>query len=49
MNPSIFNFNQHRVKPRKVHDDRYGKVNTYPAQAWKGVYRVDLSTLFGAV
>ncbi|AYA03974.1 hypothetical protein BEN74_14960 [Acinetobacter sp. WCHAc010034] len=37
----------HGVKPSKVHDDRYGKVNTYPAQAWMGVYRVDLSALFG--
>lgn len=37
----------HGVKPSKVHDDRYGKVNTYPAQAWKDVYRVDLSELFG--
>lgn len=39
----------HGVKPSKVHDDRYGKVNTYPAQAWKDVYRVDLSELFGWV
>ncbi|SDY19866.1 Rha family transcriptional regulator [Acinetobacter kyonggiensis] len=37
----------HGVKPSKVHDDRYGKVNTYPAQAWTDVYRVDLSELFG--
>lgn len=39
----------HGVKPQKVHDDRYGKVNTYPAQAWKDVYNVDLSALFGMV
>jgi len=37
----------HGVKPSKVHDDRYGKVNTYPAQAWMEVYRVNLSVLFG--
>lgn len=37
----------HGVKPQKVHDDRYGKVNTYPAQAWNDVYKVDLLTLFG--
>ena len=39
----------HGVKPQKVHDDRYGKVNTYPAQAWNDVYNVDLSALFGGV
>ena len=39
----------HGVKPSKVHDDRYGKVNTYPAQAWNDVYSVDLSSLFGGV
>lgn len=37
----------HGVKPQKVHDDRYGKVNTYPSQAWKDVYSVNLSVLFG--
>lgn len=37
----------HGVKPSKVHDDRYGKVNTYPAQAWADVYNVNLSVLFG--
>ncbi len=39
----------HGVKPQKVHDDRYGKVNTYPLQAWKDVYNVDLSVLFGGL
>ena len=39
----------HGVKPAKVHDDRYGKVNTYPAQAWKDIYNVDLSVLFGGL
>lgn len=37
----------HGVKPQKVHDDRYGKVNTYPYQAWMDVYSVNLSALFG--
>jgi len=37
----------HGVKPQKVHDDRYGKVNTYPYQAWMDVYGVNLSALFG--
>ncbi|MEG0603758.1 MAG: Rha family transcriptional regulator [Acinetobacter sp.] len=37
----------HGVKPQKVHDERYGKVNTYPAQAWNDVYKVNLSALFG--
>ena len=39
----------HGVKPQKVHDDRYGKVNTYPYQAWQDVYNVNLSALFGGV
>ena len=39
----------HGVKPQKVHDDRYGKVNTYPFQAWMDVYSVNLSALFGGV
>ena len=39
----------HGVKPQKVHDDRYGKVNTYPYQAWKDVYNVNLSALFGGL
>ena len=37
---------QHTVNPKKVIDDRYGKVNTYPAQAWMDVYKVDLFALF---
>ena len=37
----------HGVKPQKVHDERYGKVNTYPFQAWIDVYSVNLSVLFG--
>lgn len=39
----------HGVKPQKVHDDRYGKVNTYPNQAWQDVYSVNLSALFGGL
>ena len=38
----------HGVKPQKVHDERYGKINTYPFQAWMDVYSVNLSALFGA-
>ena len=38
----------HGIKPQKVHDERYGKVNTYPFQAWMDVYSVNLSALFGA-
>lgn len=37
------------VKPQKIHDDRYGKVNTYPHQAWQDVYSVNLSALFGGL
>ena len=37
----------HGVNPKKVIDGRYGKVNTYPAQAWMDVYKVDLFALFG--
>lgn len=39
----------HGVKPQKVHDERYGKVNTYPLQAWMDVYSVNLSVLFGGL
>ncbi|OUY09027.1 Rha family transcriptional regulator [Acinetobacter populi] len=37
------------VEPLKVHDDLYGTVKSYPAQAWKDVYNVDLSALFGSI
>jgi phage regulator Rha-like protein len=33
----------------KAHDDRWGKVNTYPASAWLAVYGVDIVALFGEV
>lgn len=33
----------------KAHDERWGKVNTYPAQAWLEVYGVDIVALFGEV
>lgn len=36
----------HGVKPQKVQDDRFGRVNTYPSQAWFDTYGVDLSALF---
>lgn len=40
----------HAVSPKKVFDERYGSgINTYPLQAWKDVYNVDLSALFGGV
>ena len=39
----------HGVKPQKVHDERYGKVNSYPFQAWMDVYSVNLSALFGGL
>lgn len=39
----------HGVKPSKVHDNRYGKVNAYPAQAWLDVYQVDLVSIFGGI
>ena len=38
----------HGIKPQKVHDERYGRINTYPCQAWMDVYSVNLSALFGA-
>jgi len=41
---------QHGVSPKKVFDERYGSgINTYPLQAWKDVYNVDLSVLFGGL
>ena len=33
----------------KAHDERWGKVNTYPAEAWLAVYGVDIVALFGEV
>ena len=39
----------HGIKPQKVHDERYGKINTYPFQAWMDVYSVNLSALFGGI
>ena len=39
----------HGVKPQKVHDERYGKVNTYPFQAWMDIYSVNISALFGGL
>lgn len=39
----------HDVKPQKVHDERYGKVNTYPSQAWMDIYQINLSALFGGL
>ncbi|MBF0693381.1 ORF6N domain-containing protein [Providencia alcalifaciens] len=29
-----------------VHDDRYGTANSYPAEAWKSAYGVELTKLF---
>lgn len=41
---------QHGVSPKKVFDERYGSgINTYPLQAWKDIYNVDLSALFGGL
>ncbi|MEG2273314.1 MAG: Rha family transcriptional regulator [Acinetobacter sp.] len=39
----------HDVEPLKVHDELYGTVKSYPSQAWKDAYNVDLSVLFGGV
>lgn len=36
----------HGLIASKVSDERYGQVNTYPAQAWMDIYEVDLSILF---
>lgn len=30
-----------------VHDERYGKVKSYPARAWMAVHGVDINVLFG--
>ncbi|MCW2258358.1 hypothetical protein M2263_004449 [Providencia alcalifaciens] len=32
--------------PMEVHDDRYGSVKSWPAEAWKAVHDVNLAKLF---
>ena len=35
------------LKFKAVPDARFGKVNTYPAQAWKEVYNIDINRILG--
>lgn len=37
---------ENNVTPMEVHDDRYGSVKSWPAEAWKAVYDVELAKLF---
>ena len=32
----------HGIEPQKIEDQTFGKVNTYPAIAWKEVYAIDI-------
>lgn len=38
--------NANEVEIKKVFDANYGSVNSYPLQAWRDVYQIDLSGLF---
>jgi len=35
------------INTNVVHDERYGKVKSYPARAWMAVHGVDINGLFG--
>ncbi|MBG5894828.1 ORF6N domain-containing protein [Providencia rettgeri] len=37
---------ENNVAPMEVHDDRYGSVKSWPAEAWKAVHDVNLAKLF---
>lgn len=37
---------ENNVTPMEVHDDRYGSVKSWPAEAWKAVHDVNLAKLF---
>ena len=36
----------HELEMPKIFDANYGSVNSYPAEAWKNVYGLDLEELF---
>jgi hypothetical protein len=38
--------NSHELEMPKIYDANYGSVRTYPKQAWKGVYGINLDLLF---
>nr|ELR5038659.1 ORF6N domain-containing protein [Providencia stuartii]ELR5082919.1 ORF6N domain-containing protein [Providencia stuartii] len=37
---------ENNITPMEVHDDRYGSVKSWPAEAWKAVHDVNLAKLF---
>ncbi|MDH2398170.1 ORF6N domain-containing protein [Providencia rettgeri] len=37
---------ENNITPMEVHDDRYGSVKSWPAEAWKAVHDVELAKLF---
>ncbi|HEP0307175.1 TPA: ORF6N domain-containing protein [Providencia rettgeri] len=37
---------ENNATPMEVHDDRYGSVKSWPAEAWKAVHDVELAKLF---
>ena len=36
----------HELEMKKIFDPNFGAVNTYPAEAWKEVYGIDLDVFF---
>lgn len=36
----------HKLAVLKVNDDRYGEVNSYPAEAWNAIYGVNIEGIF---
>jgi len=37
---------EHDLSIVKIFDPRFGQINTYPSEAWKKVYDIDLSSIF---
>lgn len=37
---------EHGLEIVKIFDPRFGQINTYPSEAWKKVYDIDLSSIF---
>ena len=41
--------NRNGLVIKDIPDDRYGAVHSYPAQAWKDVYQIDINTVLNKV
>lgn len=33
------------ILDKKAHDENYGEVNFYPAEAWKEVYKIEIKEI----